>query len=227
MNQSDKLPRYSHGPVGKFYKKIAWNNGYEDWNLIRINTQADGHCLFHAIANAFFIPYYTETLNGNKIERTEIVKQMRKEFAEKLSSPVSDKNPKTHYETINNGKTAEFPVFQDYPEYNFSLENMKKQLNSNNYIGYGYIEYISNALDKNIYILNERSQDLYPFEKIELLNMYKKNRSSIVLYAIEANPYDHYELVGIMNNGIIDTHFSPDHTLIKFLYNKILERSRS
>ena len=227
MNHSDKLPKYSQGPVGNYYKRINWNNGYENWNLVRINTPADGHCLFHAIANSFFIPYYTESLNGNKIERIEIIRQMRKEFAEKLSSPVSDKNQKTHYEIINNGKTAEFPVLQDYPEYNFSLDNMKKQLDSDNYIGYGYIEYISNALDKNIYILNERSQDLYPFEKSELLNLYKKNRSSIVLYAIEANPYDHYELVGIMNNGIIDTHFSSDHTLIKFLYNKISERTRS
>lgn len=224
------LPYYNNGPVGDFYQKINWKQGFENWNLVRIDTIGDRSCLFHAIANGFFVPYYTEVINGCKISRREIVKQMRKEFSEKLSSPISsEKNAKTHYEIINFGKTAEFPVSPDLPEYDYSLVNMKKQLDSNNNIGYGYMEYISNILDKNIYILNEVDNDLYPFVKEDLLNLYKKNRSSLVLYYTTPNDndsYDHYELVGIMNNGIIDTYFSPDHSFIKFLYNKVLERSK-
>ena len=234
MEQSDinkfVLPYYENGPVGNFYRKIMWKDGFENWYLITIDTIGDGHCLFHAIANGFFLPYCKEIINGNKITRREIVKQMRKEFSEKLSSPVSSEpNSKSHYETINSGKTSQFPVFTDLPQYDYSLSNMQKQLNSDNNIGYGYIEYISNMLGKNIYILSESTNDLYPFEKGELLNIYKKDRSSLVLYYIESNnslESGHYELVGIMNNGIVDTYFSPDHTFIKFLYNRILEKNK-
>jgi hypothetical protein len=224
MNYTNKfaLSHYNNGPVGNFYHKIIWTNGFENWDLIRIDTTGDGNCLFHAIANSFFVPYYTEIIDGDKISRLEIVKQMRKQFSEKLSSPIAP-NSKTHYEIINSGKTAEFPVFPDLPEYNYSLANMQKQLNSNNNIGYGYIEYISNILDKNIYILNDSNNDIYPFEKTDLLNIYKKNRSSIVLYFLS----NHYELVGIMNNGIVDTYFDSNHTFIKFLYNRVLQKIMS
>ena len=228
---SFSLPYYSNGPVGNYYQEISWEKGFKNWNLVRIDTPGDGNCLFHSIANSFFVPYYSGMVNGNKITRIEIIHQMRKEFAEKLSTPVSSKpNAKTHYETINSGKTAEFPISPDLPEYDYSLSNMQKQLNGNNNIGYGYIEYISNMIDKNIYILNHSSNDLYPFEKTELLNIYKQNRPSIVVYYTTPDnndSYDHYELVGIMNNGIIDTHFDSNHTFIKFLYNKILEKIKS
>jgi len=217
------LPYNSNGPIGDYYQKIMWKQGFENWDLIRIDTIGDGNCLFHAIANGFFVPYHTGIVDGNKMTRREIIKQMRKEFSEKLSSPVSSElNSKTHYEIINSGKTSEFPVCPDLPEDDFSLSNMKKQLDSDKYIGYGYIEYISNMLDKNIYILNDSNNDLYPFEKTELLNIYKKNRPSIVIYY----KLNHYELVGIMNNGIIDTYFDSDHTFIKFLYNRVLEKSK-
>jgi len=225
-----KLPRYDNGPVGDFYRKINWENGFENWQLIRIDTIGDRSCLFHAIANAYFVPYYTETLDGTKMTRREIVRQMRKELSEKLNSPISsDPNSKTHYEIINSGKTAEFPVSSELPQYDFSLTNMQKQLNSDNNIGYGYIEYISNILNKNIYILNEANNDLFPFEKREYLNIYKKDRSSLVLYytaPMDDESYDHYELVGIMNNGIVDTYFDSNHTFIKFLYNRALEKSK-
>ncbi len=223
------LPYYSNGPVGDYYQKIMWENSFDNWELIRIDTIADRSCLFHAIANGYFLPYHTEIVDGNKMSRREIIKQMRKELAEKLSSPVSSEpNAKTHYETINSGKTSEFPISPDLPDCDYSLSNMQKQLSGDDNIGYGYLEYISNILDKNIYILNEADKDLFPFEKTELLNYYKKNRPSIVLYYTMPNNkdiYDHYELVGIMNNGIVDTYFDSDHTFIKFLYNKVLDRA--
>ena len=83
------LPVYKNGPIGKFYKKIDFKNCYQNWDLVIIDTIGDGSCLFHAICNSFFVPYYTEILNGEKIQRRDLVRQMRKEFAEKLSSPIS------------------------------------------------------------------------------------------------------------------------------------------
>lgn len=233
-----KLPYNKNGPIGEFYRKIDWFNYIIDpktqlpkWNLIRINTPGGGNCLFHAIANSFFSPYYSEKVNEQIMTRKEIIRNMRKSFSEKLNSPISSKpNSKTHYEIINSGNTAEFPISPDLPEYNYSLSNMQKSLDSEENIGYGYIEFISNAIDKNIYILVSSMNDIYPFEKTELLNIYKKDRPSIVVYYIWDNDtsdkYDHYELVGIMNKGTIDTHFMPDHSFIKFLYNKVLEKSK-
>lgn len=229
-NEKIRLPYYNNGPVGNYYRNIKWKNGFENWDLIRIDTVADGSCLFHAIANGYFVPYSTGILNDDKITKREIVQKMRKELSEKLSSRISDDpNSKTHYEIINSGKTAEFPVYSELPDCDFSLNNMIKQLNSDEYIGYGYIEYISNALEKNIYILHQSDKDIYPFEKNELMNLYKKNRPSIVVYYIPPNSEsigipEHYELVGVMNNGIIDTYFDSDHTFIKFLYNRVLQK---
>jgi hypothetical protein len=232
MSESYVLPQNDNGPVGQFYKKIKWDNGYEKWNLIRINTPGDKSCLFHAIANSFFVPYYTEKMGNKTISRKEIVKNMRHNFAIKLASPVSpDKNSKTYYETINNGKTAEFPKLKDLPEYDYSLKNMQRILDSDENVGHGYIEFISNALNKNIYILSStsNSKDIYPFGKSDLLTIYKKDRPSIILYYIVDNTndeFDHYELVGLLHdNNIIDTHFHPDHDLIKFLYNRVLQLS--
>ena len=64
-SQSNNLP-----PIKKrenYYAFINWQNGFENWKLLRIFTIADGSCLFHAICNSFFKPYDTEMLKGENI----------------------------------------------------------------------------------------------------------------------------------------------------------------
>jgi hypothetical protein len=207
------IPQMVNFPIGNYYSNIKWDNGFDRWNIVRFATPMDNNCLFHAIANSFFEPYHTEILNGKHIDRRRMIIAMRKELSHKLASKVSevDDSP-TYYETLNGGNTSAFA--QNVPE--FSLSNMQFQLQSQVPIGYGYMEFIGNALNKDIYILEAIRHDIYITDELPLT--IKGDRSSIVLYYMNG----HYELVGIMNlDGSFDTHFSPDHSFIRFLYDRV------
>ena len=197
-------------PVAPVYSYINWNNGYENFPLVRFATTADGNCLFHAIANSYYKPYHSGILQGKKISRSTIVENMRKELAKELTRKTE--NGMTVYDTLANGNYGDFA--KNVPE--FSLENMIKRLQTNKAIGYGYMELISITLEKDIYILDAKTHDLY--ESDEKPYMVNGLRSSIVLYYVGGN----YELVGIENeDGTFSTHFAPSHSFIRFLFDKI------
>lgn len=210
-----RIPDSIKSPAGHYFSYIRWNNEFNQWKLVRFYTPMDGSCLFHAISNSFFEPYHTEKLHGKHISRSHMISILRKELSQKLNSKISDDpNSPTFYDSLNSGNTAAFA--QAVPE--FSLSYMQDQLNSSFPIGYGYMEFIGNVLDKDIYILEAIRQDIYVTDELPLT--IKGNRRSIVLYYMNG----HYELVGIQNNdGSFDTHFSPDHSFIKFLFSRVQE----
>jgi hypothetical protein len=210
-----KIPHTTKSPAGNYFTYIRWDEIFHPWKLVRFSTPMDGSCLFHAIANSFFEPYHSEQLNGKRITRNQMVKHLRKELSEKLASKISDdpKSP-THYDTLNGGNTSAFA--EAVPE--FALEYMQSQLQSNLAIGYGYMEFIGNILNKDIYILEAIRRDIYITDELPLT--IKGDRSSIILYYMNG----HYELVGIQNDdGGFDTHFNPDHSLVRFLNNRVKE----
>ena len=218
MNGANNFRMISGGencPVANYYVRINWEGGFERWNLVRFSTPMDGNCLFHAITNSFFAPYHTETLHGKTIQRNRIVRRLREELSIKLGSRISsDSSSLTHYDTLNGGNTAIFA--EHVPE--FKLQHMQNELNSNTAIGYGYMEFIGNILDKDIYILEAVRCEIYFTDELPLT--IKGNRNSIVLYYANG----HYELMGIQNqDGSFTTHFVHTHTLIQFLYNRVLQ----
>lgn len=204
-------PQYSSSR-NNYYSGIRWPQ-FSRWNLVRFATPADGSCLFHAIANAYFSPYHTEMWDGKKITRSAIVRSMRRELADKLSQKDTSSKPgATYYEQLNNGNTKAFA--SAVPE--FSLEQMKQTLDSDSHVGYGYMEFIGNAIDRDIYILSGPHQDVYNSDELRLT--IRGNRSSIVLYFAS----NHYELVGIKNeDDTFSTHFKPTHTFIQHLYARV------
>lgn len=209
------LPKDTGRPVANYYADIHWENGFENWPIVRFSTPMDGSCLFHAISNSFFPPYHTEMLHGRHVTRNKMVASLRKQLADKLAEPISsDPGAPRHYDTLNGGTTSQFA--EVVPE--FALSYMQAQLDSHTPIGYGYMEFIGNALNKDIYILEALRHDIYISDELPLT--IKGNRCSIVLYYMNG----HYELVGIQNiDGSFDTHFTPDHSFIQFLYNRVRE----
>jgi hypothetical protein len=187
---------------------LNWKNGYEQWELVKFETATDGHCLFHALCAGFFIPYQTGVLNGKPIGKLEIIHHLRLELAEKLGQFVKDNV--RYYDLLHNGNLAAFA--ESVPEY--KLECMQQQLNSNCSIGYGFIEFIADQLNKDIYILNGVTQDLY---KSDEMKQVVKNRNAVVLYYLN----HHYELIGIKSKNGYDTHFLNEHPFIQFLQQKI------
>lgn len=201
-------PVKSKSPSAPYYVIIKWEL-FDKWNLVRFATPMDGSCLFHAISNSYFEPYYTEQLNGNNILRNDMVASLRKDLSNKLASKVDGK---TIYETLCNGNISIFA--ESIPE--FKMEYMQKELNSKEWIGYGYMEFIGKALNKDIYILDANTRDIYIFD--ELKYSITGDRNSIILYYITG----HYELVGILNiDNTFTTYFAPTHSLIQFLYIRV------
>jgi hypothetical protein len=213
-----RMPAEIKSPAANYYSEIKWGNGFEQWPLVRFSTQGDGSCLFHAIANSFFRPYHTEMLDGKHVPRSRMITTLRRELSERLAMKVSDDpDSPTYYEQMNRGYTAQWAKDAKVEEY--TLPYMQNELNSNSYIGYGYIEFIGNALNKDIYVLEAMRRDIYRLVDEDLELIVKGNRNSIILYYMDGG---HYELVGVRNaDGTFDTHFSPDHTLIRFLYGRV------
>jgi hypothetical protein len=213
------MPNKGAGPVANYYAEINWEGGYQQWPLVRFSTPMDGSCLFHSIANSFFAPYHNETLRGKAVSKDKMIEALRKELAQKLAARISDDpNSLTHYDSLNGGNTSAFA--EAVPE--FGLRYMQSQLDSRTSIGYGYMEFIGNALNKDIYILEAMRRDIYVTDELPLT--IKGNRSSIVLYYMNG----HYELVGIQNNdGTFVTHFTPDHSFIQFLRDRVSQIIRS
>ncbi len=204
-NKNENTP-----PIGKLYTKVDWKllNGFD---VMRFETPTDGNCMFHAISNAFFTPYHTEILNGQKTTRNNIIKNFRKSLSDKLGETIDDTG-KTYYDTLNNGNTATFAL--DVPE--FTLENMQKTLDSTDSIGFGFLEFISNVLGIDIYILNSNTQDIYVTDEL-LLSI--RCRNSIILYYMDG----HYELVGVKNCDKFVTYFLPTNPLITRLRDRVIQ----
>lgn len=208
------VPKNHKTPVGNYYAEIKWPK-FEQWQVVRFSTPMDGNCFFHAISNAFFSPYHTETLKGKHVSRDKMVTMLRSELSRRLAEKISDDpDAPIHYDILSGGNMRTFS--EAVPE--FSLQNMQNELASRSFIGFGYLEFIGNALDKDIYILEGQRKDIYVTDELSLT--IKGNRKSIVLYYING----HYELVGIRrDDNTFDTHFSPDHSFIQSLYSRVQE----
>ena len=208
-------PEYSQ-TLSINYLPIKWKNGFEKWDLVRFSTPMDGNCLFHAISNSYFEPYRKQSLNGKPMSRRKMVRQLRTELSEKLAAKVDENKSDSprYYDLLNYGNTAIFAKGVS----EFSLEHMQSMLDSEQQIGYGYLEFLCESLNKDIYILEGSRGDIYNTDELPL--MIKGNRRSIVLYYVTG----HYELVGIKNGSdSFDTHFAPDHSFIRFLNHRVRE----
>ena len=190
------------------YEKLKWDKVFPKLNMIRIRTDADGSCFFHAIAKAYFKPYIEGKINDKIFDRKEFVRNLRADFSKILGSKVhpEDKNSKTYYEILNNGELPQ--ISEQMPEY--TLENMQKELNSSSPISNIYNEFISDHLGIDIYILDGIKKDVYMTGTDDRL-LYKNRKSVVILYLP-----GHYELVGLLRNKgeYIETYFSHDSPFI-------------
>tara|TARA_R110002153_G_scaffold110416_4_gene251697 strand:- start:2243 stop:2860 length:618 start_codon:yes stop_codon:yes gene_type:complete len=198
------------------YEKIDFDL-YPD--LVRIRTDADGSCFFHALAKAFFKPYIVGKIDGEVFDRKEFIKNLRKDLAVKLGLKVDpkDESSKTYYATLAHGELKK--ISRDLPEY--SLKKMQKELYSSSSISNIYNEFISDQLDLDIYILDAEKKDVYMTGTDDTL-LYKNRRSVVILYLP-----GHYELVGLTNEeGEVETVFSPKSDFIQSIRSRMKELNK-
>jgi len=192
-------------------ENLSWSDSFIYPNMVRIRIPRDGSCFFHAITRAYFKPYITGVIDGKPFNKKDFIKGLRKSLSIKLGKS----DPKTglrYYDTLSRGKLAEFA--KSVPQY--SLEEMQKELDSNQSVDNVYNEFISNEINKDIYILDMVSKDVY-ITGNDFDILYKERKSIVLLYLP-----GHYELVGIQTKKGIKTLFSPDHEFIKAIKDRMI-----
>ena len=121
------------------------------------------------------------------------------------------------YDTLSKGTLREFS--ENVTDY--SLNNMQKELKTNSAVDNVYIELVSNVFDIDIYIFNLTKEDIYLTGTD--FNLYYKERNSIFIGYIEPfgeNSVGHFEVIGLKNNGNINTFFRHDHSFVKYIRNR-------
>jgi hypothetical protein len=196
------------------YQPLNFTGKLQYPGLIKIQTIGDGSCFFHAVTNAY-CPEYIE----NKIDRKIFIRQLRQELSTKLGS-IDPNSGKTYYDSLSRGYLSTISQI-DWPEY--KLESLQKTLLTCRYVDNVYQEFISNLLNKDIYLISETRQNFYPTgDDYSLLH---QNRESIVILYCEKKY--HYELIGIEQDGQIFTSFPCDHPLIELIKQNIKDMIRS
>ena len=191
-------------------------------NLMVIPSISDGSCLFHSLAQAYFSPYQTGMLNGQSVDRRQLIKTMRADLSVKLGSPVDAIDPTSpiYYDTLSRGKLRE--LSKDLPQY--SLENMQKELREGGPVDNIYYEFVCSIYNCDLYIVDRGTGDII-ITGVSDSDLYHQGRPSIVLLYSPG----HYDLLGV--NGVspagrpsITTLFEPGHALIQILQQRITER---
>lgn len=198
------------------YQALDWNPSNASFHyegLVRIGTIGDGSCYFHAIAKSFFTPYKLCKLNGTVLNRSEFIRKLRKDLANKLSEPVDPTNQQglIYYDLLSRGKLLELSA--ELPQ--LSIKNMKKLLDSSLSVDNRFNEFVSNILNKDIYLLDFLKKDVYVTgDDADILY---KGRDSIILLTMPG----HYELIGLTTDQGIQTLFPPNHPIIRKIRDRI------
>lgn len=182
---------------------LPWE--HDDWSrfkVVRFDTIGDGSCFFHAFLAAFYLPYR----DAKDKEKREIVRSFRRELSKELYS--TDAKGVSNYDKLGEGNLRAFGnAVREY-----SLDGMCKRLDSYQYVGHEFNEFLERLFHKDIYIIDYSTRDPYIIPMTDKQEPIYRN-SIVILYMP-----GHYELMGInIGAGRIATHFAPDHEFICFL----------
>ena len=181
-------------------------------NLVRVHSLGDGNCFFHSIISAFYIPYRERRIGGKKLDRKKFVIWLRRQLADRLTE--KDENGIMIYDTLSRG------TLRDHSKElrQLSLEYMINELASNAAVDNIYVEFVSNEFNKDIYIIDERTRDVY-ITGMDFDILYKKRDSIVLLYS--HNHYDLLARISADNKKHYDTLFDYKDPLIKRIRRRI------
>lgn len=166
------------------------------WDLFVRKMPRDYNCLFHCISAALLKTYQ----KGTERQRKKFVKKLRIELSQQFTEDV--------YNKLFDGNLSSFAKEDDY----FSYSAMKETLAKEELIGYGFLSYICDKINFDIYILSNEEQAPYICDEFKYTQ--KNRRSIIILYSNG----DHYDLIVLRNkDGIFSNYFPPSHELISYI----------
>ena len=203
MNQYEDLPT------------SIWLKNLPYPGLVLIKAIGDGSCFFHAILRAFYPNYYY----GNHALRKYYAQYVRYSLANKLTEV--DCNGKYYYDILSNGQLRK--ISKECQQLKCSLEEMVSELKSDQFVGNHYHELISEQLNKDIYIIDLKTQDVYSTAAIPEL-LYKKRDSIFIGYDEERQ---HFDVIGVRKNNFnVDTLLQPNHQFTLMVNNRLKTLSK-
>lgn len=169
------------------------------YGLVRLPAIGDGSCFFHSI------------LLGVSDSYSSLSDRDKRRMASNLRRKLSEELDEEKYKSLSNGELEN--ISKSLKKHiDLSLDGLKGELDSNNFVGQEFIELVSNELDIDIYIIDIDKGDLY---RLGDTNIYLKNRPSVILgYSERAS---HYDLIGLKESGEVITLFDPRHEVIEAL----------
>lgn len=218
---------YSDEPIEEIIKKhpemSGDYSGYGDlkylnkrlgpFPLVKIRTIGDGNCFFHSILNAIYPKY-----QNNPELRHQLAINLRLDIAKHIDK----KNPETgltYWESASNGNLVTLLIDElfskDIPEdfeVDYSVNGIKRLLNSTAYIGDEIISLASNLLDINIIIIEESDNTIR-----KLVESFRSTRKSVLILGNQDK--QHYETCGVLNGNYIQTVFDSDDNFKSAFYN--------
>lgn len=208
-----------HPLVSHKKESLDWSDGdFYYPGLTRVRSIGGSSSFLHAALLAFFIPYRTNKLNGQMVLRKDMISSLRKRLANRLTelADPSQSNTIRIYDCLYKGKCAELAsAIKSY-----TLEVMTSELlDEDFFLDDKYLELLSNEINKDIYILDSRTRDVYV--KTEDVDIFYKNRGTIVLLALP----NHFEVIGIENPddpNDIRTYFDADSPLVRIIKNRYM-----
>lgn len=190
--------------------------------MVKLQSTQDHSSLLHSILKAYSLIYITQEYKGQRLDRCSYIRKLREDLANQLSKPTDASRPDspTLYETLNGGTMDEIAKYNS----SYSLSSMQDRLRNDQELGVEYIEFLSNLLDKDIYVLDEMKRSIFPVG-VEPKHLYKGRKSIVIIYSENISRYD---LVGLLEGGRVKTYFRPANPFIVMLRTQAKKRpSRS
>ena len=184
-------------------------------NIVVLPTLGDGNCFFHSVLRAFNTNY----IKAKSItDRVNMARTFRNALADRLEEvdPLTGKN---YYAGLNNGELEK--ISGGVKEY--SLTALQKELRSSAPVDNIYQEIISNAMNKDIYIIDGTKQDMYHVGSA--FSLYYKGRNSIIIYYIPSS-LSSPSLTSLPQSIPINWSNAP-HLTIKFSGNNLIRSTSS
>lgn len=189
-----------------------------DWTtdaVYRIGCIGDGSCFIHALLKAINNAYAAKQL-----DRVAVAKYIRRDIAYILSQSaqnIAQFAPHTVF-IYDQTKTVydNYPAFATFAEFSpeYQLINMMKLINSSNYLGNEIFELTADLFNINLYIMLANRNTL------AYLDSYvKPHRTINVIISGQSN---HYELIAVRKNNMLQTIFTNNDPFIDTLRNKFI-----
>lgn len=182
-------------------------SGTDKFEKYVISVHGEGDCFVHSMCMAIYKRY---------IDNPDLRSQFGRNIRVQISKKLDDINPhdpyhRTYYESAGNGH-----LYEMWKEgtLEFSKEEVRRHLASQECIGDGIIHLISGAMGKTVFYIDGGTRDIHAMPGVPNMNI-----PCVVIYYSGG----HYETVTIKEGDELITHFNPTHPFIQALYKRTVQ----